>query len=141
MLTIQGVIILTLYLAIEQVSNSWTMRLKDERPEAPHLPLIIQLGALLPLVILPVFLIQLYRPLNWIGVSVSLCVLIGLRLWWKLANARSWQLIAGATYTICLFLFLFVPFAKIIKGEYQFGGKKGDQVEDRISTQAGAEKE
>lgn len=117
------------------------MRLKDERPEAPHLPLIIQIGALLPLVILPVFLIQLYRPLNWTGVFVSLFVLIGLRLWWKLANARSWQLIAGATYTICLFLFLFVPFAKIIKGEYQFGGKKGDQVEDRISTQAGAEKE
>ncbi len=140
MLTIQGVIILTLYLVIEQVSNSWTIRCRDERPEAPHLPLAIQIAALIPLVILPVFLIQLYRPLNWIGVSISLCVLIGLRLWWKLAEKDSWKLIAGSTYTICLFLILFVPFAFIIKGEYQFGGKKVERVEDRMIGQAGAEK-
>lgn len=141
MLTIQGVIILTLYLAIEQVSNSWTMRLKDERPEAPHLPLIIQIGALLPLVILPVFLIQLYRPLNWTGVFVSLFVLIGLRLWWKLARNASWKLIAGSTYTICLFFILFIPFGLIIKGEYKFGGKKAMSKGDRMNLEAGVVKQ
>lgn len=141
MLVIQGAIILAIYLAIEQFSNSWTNRCKDERRDAPHLPLFIQAATLIPLVIAPVFLIQLYRPLNWIGIVVSLVVLCGLRLWWKLANSKSWQLIAGSTYTICLFLFLFVPFALIIKGEYQLGGKRGEQVEDRMSVEAGVRKE
>lgn len=141
MLMVQGVIILTLYLVVEQVSNSWTIRCRDQRPEAPHLPLAIQIAALVPLVILPVFLIQLYRPLNWMGVCVSLSVLIGLRLWWKLAKKDSWKMIAGSTYTIVLFLFLFVPFALIIKGEYQFGGKRVERSEDRMRVEAGEVKE
>lgn len=62
-------------------------------------------------------------------------------LWWKLAKKDSWKLIAGSAYTICLFLLLFVPFALIIKGEYQFGGKRTVQKGDKMTLHSGVKKE